>query len=77
MLRHGRGRCEINSWERGRTVAQYPSGFLKMNEGVPMADGEEERKEQQKRRELETYREREDRVERDQVDPWEPERDES
>ncbi|MDR3739788.1 MAG: hypothetical protein P4L40_12310 [Terracidiphilus sp.] len=42
-----------------------------------MADGEEERKEQQKRREQETYREREDRVDRDQVDPWQPERDDS
>ncbi len=42
-----------------------------------MSDGREEREEQEKRRELERRKDLEDRVDRDVVDPWEPERDES
>lgn len=39
-----------------------------------MADGQEEREEQNKRRELERQRDQEDRVDRYRPDEWEPER---
>jgi hypothetical protein len=42
-----------------------------------MADGCEEREEQEKRREEERRRDVEDRLDRVPMDPWEPERDES
>ena len=42
-----------------------------------MADGEEERKQQQQQREQENWRQREDRLDRGQPDPWQPERDDS
>lgn len=42
-----------------------------------MSDGREERQEQEKRRELERQRDREDRLNRDLPDPYEPERQES
>ncbi|HWT64739.1 MAG TPA: hypothetical protein VN151_01395 [Terracidiphilus sp.] len=42
-----------------------------------VADGEEERKQQQQQREQETWRQREDRLDRDHPDPWQPERDDS
>jgi hypothetical protein len=42
-----------------------------------MSDGREEREEQEKRRELERWQEKEDRVERRNDDQWEPERPES
>ncbi len=42
-----------------------------------MADGREEREEQDRRREQERRRDLEDRLDRVPVDPYEPERDES
>ncbi|HZB88637.1 MAG TPA: hypothetical protein VE291_08280 [Terracidiphilus sp.] len=42
-----------------------------------MADGREEREEDEKRRELEQRKDREDRLDQGVPDPWEPERQES
>jgi len=42
-----------------------------------MADGREEREEQEKRLEEERRRDLEDRLQRVPIDPWEPEREES
>ena len=42
-----------------------------------MSDGREEREEQEWRRDQEQLREREDRINRDLTDQWEPERKES
>ena len=42
-----------------------------------MSDGREEREEQERRRELEKQKDREDRIDHDLVDQWEPERDDS
>lgn len=42
-----------------------------------MSDGEEERAEREKRRELERQKDLEDRLERYPQDEWEPERDDS
>ncbi|MGA9069705.1 MAG: hypothetical protein WB424_05600 [Terracidiphilus sp.] len=39
-----------------------------------MADGQEERKEQENRRELEKRQNQEDRIDRYRPDEWEPER---
>lgn len=39
-----------------------------------MADGHEEREEQEKRRELERRKDQEDRIDHYQPDEWEPER---
>jgi hypothetical protein len=55
--------------------------LIKMGWRRAMADGCEEREEQEKRRALERRRDLEDRLARIQdrvpIDPWEPERDES
>ena len=53
------------SWRRGS------------RQGAAMSDGREEREEQEKRRELERWQEREDSLNRDREDQWEPERQES
>jgi hypothetical protein len=42
-----------------------------------MADGRDEREEQENRREQERRRDLEDRLDRVPIDPWEPEREES
>jgi hypothetical protein len=42
-----------------------------------MSDGKEEREEQEWRREQEKLKDREDRLEREPVDQWKPERKES
>jgi hypothetical protein len=42
-----------------------------------MSDGEEERAEREKRRKLEEQEDREDLIDRERVDEWERERDES
>jgi hypothetical protein len=42
-----------------------------------MSDGREEREEQQKRREEEKRKDLEDRIDRNDADEWEPERDDS
>lgn len=42
-----------------------------------MADGSEERQEQEQRRQWEQERNREDRLDHNPVDPWQPERRES
>jgi hypothetical protein len=48
-----------------------------MEEERSMSDGREEREEAEKRRELEEWQSRQDRLERDLEDKWEPEREES
>jgi hypothetical protein len=42
-----------------------------------MSDGREEREEREKRREQEERENREDKIIRDQIDEWEPEREDS
>jgi hypothetical protein len=42
-----------------------------------MSDGQEEREEQEKRREIESRQDRTDWIDREQSAPWQPERDDS
>ena len=50
------------------------SGLLKWKLGAAMSDGREEREEEKKRRELEEWEKREDRMERGREDEGAPER---
>jgi hypothetical protein len=48
-----------------------------MSDGLSMSDGKEEREERKARLEQEKQKDLEDRIERGDVDEWEPEREDS
>jgi hypothetical protein len=52
-------------------------GFYNCWEGAGMSDGREEREEQEKRREQESWQERQDSLDRERHDEWVPEREDS
>lgn len=57
-------------------LAMQPAALNWIEENA-MADGSEERQEQEQRRQWEQERNREDRLDHHPVDPWQPERRES